>query len=195
MTTQDAGLCPDCLRLRAGFSDHVHCGADAEARGDGSGCQQQQAECYRLGYERLKAELATARAEERAKALEEAAMVASLFSVKPDRNIHPDVPWDAMGETAKMVTHTTAQQIAWEIRELASVPLEAGPIGPNALLEQQLAEVKGERDEALARIDAARSELAVLGLNARYVTEDVAVLTRALLPAKQAEGAQPQEEK
>lgn len=38
--------------------------------------------------------------------------LASEFTMKPDRSVHPDVPWDEMNETAKMVAHTTAQQIA-----------------------------------------------------------------------------------
>lgn len=54
------------------------------------------------------------RAEER----ERAAVTATMFTLKPDRSIHPDIPWDKMNETAKMIAHTTAQQIAYAIRSL-----------------------------------------------------------------------------
>lgn len=42
--------------------------------------------------------------------------IAAMFTVKPDRSIHPDIPWDAMSEAAKTIAHTTAQQIAIEIQ-------------------------------------------------------------------------------
>lgn len=45
------------------------------------------------------------------------ANIASAFTIKPDRSIHPDIPWDKMSEQAQMVAHTTAQQIAYAIRE------------------------------------------------------------------------------
>jgi len=48
--------------------------------------------------------------------------IASDFSMKPDRSIHPDIPWDEMSEVAKSVAHTTAQQIALAIRYLAEKP-------------------------------------------------------------------------
>lgn len=51
-------------------------------------------------------------------AIREAARIASHFSLKPDRSIHPDITWDQMSEQAKLITHTTAQQIAGEILEL-----------------------------------------------------------------------------
>lgn len=53
-----------------------------------------------------------ARAEQR----EQDAKIAALFSVKDDRSIHPDVPWDEMNEAAKTIAHTTAQQIAAALR-------------------------------------------------------------------------------
>lgn len=43
------------------------------------------------------------------------AKVASHFSVKEGKSIHPDIPWEQMNETAKMAAHTTAQQIAQAI--------------------------------------------------------------------------------
>lgn len=44
------------------------------------------------------------------------AIVASAFTVRPDRRVHPDIAWDQMNETAQTVAHSTAQQIAHEIR-------------------------------------------------------------------------------
>lgn len=51
-------------------------------------------------------------------ALEEAEKVVAMWSVKPDRSFHPDIPWEQMNETAKLVAHSAAQQIAAEIRAL-----------------------------------------------------------------------------
>jgi hypothetical protein len=46
---------------------------------------------------------------------ERCAKIASMFSMKPDRSIHPDIPWDQMDDAVKITAHTTAQQIAAEI--------------------------------------------------------------------------------
>lgn len=59
-------------------------------------------------------------AETRAAAIAECTRVASHFSVKPDRSLHPDIPWEQMNESVKMAAHSTAQQIAMEIRDLAT---------------------------------------------------------------------------
>lgn len=60
--------------------------------------------------------------------IKDAARIASLFSVKPGASIHPDIPWEKMNETAKMIAHTTAQQISWAILESApTVPVEDLP--------------------------------------------------------------------
>jgi hypothetical protein len=48
---------------------------------------------------------------------ERLAQIAAQFTVKKDRNIHPDIPWDQMNESAKSAAHTTAQQIAAAILE------------------------------------------------------------------------------
>ncbi|TIV83808.1 MAG: hypothetical protein E5V64_06490 [Mesorhizobium sp.] len=40
------------------------------------------------------------------------ARIASDFSMKPDRSVHPDIPWDQMPDAIKTTAHTTAQQIA-----------------------------------------------------------------------------------
>lgn len=50
-----------------------------------------------------------------------AANAAAYFSVKPEASIHPDIPWNRMNENAKIVAHTTAQQISWEISTLKRV--------------------------------------------------------------------------
>ena len=47
---------------------------------------------------------------------ERCAKIASAFTMKAGRNIHPDIAWDDMSESAKLVSHTTAQQIAAAIR-------------------------------------------------------------------------------
>ena len=49
------------------------------------------------------------------------AEIALNFTVKPDRSIHPDVKWEEMSESAKMVAHTTAQQIAYAIMHQARI--------------------------------------------------------------------------
>lgn len=55
---------------------------------------------------------------ERERAIREAATVASMFTVKPDRSIHSDIAWDEMSKNAQIVAHTTAQQISWAILKL-----------------------------------------------------------------------------
>jgi len=55
-------------------------------------------------------------AEAVAKEREECAFTASNFTMKPDASIYPDIPFDQMNDAARMVSHTTAQQIAWAIR-------------------------------------------------------------------------------
>lgn len=47
---------------------------------------------------------------------ERCARVASDFTLAAARRIHPDVAWGDMSESAKIVAHTTAQQIAEKIR-------------------------------------------------------------------------------
>ena len=44
------------------------------------------------------------------------AQQATLFSLNK-HDIHPDIKWDDMNETAKMVNHATCQQVAAKIRE------------------------------------------------------------------------------
>lgn len=48
---------------------------------------------------------------------EACAVLASHFTIKPSASIYPDMPFQNMNETAKTASHTTAQQIAWEIRD------------------------------------------------------------------------------
>ena len=54
-----------------------------------------------------------------AKRVEEAvkmcAEIASQFTVKEDRKIHPDIKWEDMNKTSQLASHTTAQQIALAI--------------------------------------------------------------------------------
>jgi hypothetical protein len=47
---------------------------------------------------------------------ERCARIASEFTLRSDRRIHPDVSWDDMSEDARYIAHTTAQQIAERIR-------------------------------------------------------------------------------
>lgn len=48
--------------------------------------------------------------------IKECALVAALFSIEKN-DIHPDIKWDDMSESAKTVNHTTCQQVAQKIRE------------------------------------------------------------------------------
>jgi hypothetical protein len=43
------------------------------------------------------------------------ARIASNFTLKQGRRIHPDIPWEEMNESAQAAAHTTAQQIATAI--------------------------------------------------------------------------------
>jgi hypothetical protein len=45
------------------------------------------------------------------------AVIASEFSMRGDRRVHPDIPWERMNESAQTAAHSTAQQIAMRIRE------------------------------------------------------------------------------
>lgn len=47
-----------------------------------------------------------------------AADLASMFSIE-NRAIHPDIEAKDMGEAAKIVYHTTCQQVAYHIRDTA----------------------------------------------------------------------------
>lgn len=79
---------------------------------------QAERELHWIDCDQVASEIEKAREEGRLQALKEARKIAYLFSVKNDRSIHPDIPWDQMSELAKMVAHTTAQQIAMEIDRL-----------------------------------------------------------------------------
>lgn len=46
-----------------------------------------------------------------------AANIASMFTMKPDARIHPEIPFAQMNEASRIAAHTTAQQIAGEILE------------------------------------------------------------------------------
>ena len=56
--------------------------------------------------------------------IRDAARIASHFTAGPNARIHPDISWEQMNETAKMIAHTTAQQISWAIEESVSSPIE-----------------------------------------------------------------------
>lgn len=53
-----------------------------------------------------------------ARGVAEAAKIATLFSIKPDRSLHPDVKREAMHENVQIAAHSTAQSIAMEINFL-----------------------------------------------------------------------------
>lgn len=59
--------------------------------------------------------VAPALAAAREDALREAAALASGFSIRPDRRLHPDGAWEDMSFNAQHIAHTTAQAIAGEI--------------------------------------------------------------------------------
>jgi hypothetical protein len=69
--------------------------------------------------------------------LEAAAAYASRFTTRPDASIHPDITWDQMNPEAQMVAHTTAQQIAWGIRDLKD--------GIDSVPSKDLREIKEKR--------------------------------------------------
>lgn len=60
--------------------------------------------------------------EVRQEALIQAQRTASRFSMRPDRNLHPDIAWDNMNEATQVAAHSSAQQIAMEINELIDAP-------------------------------------------------------------------------
>lgn len=60
-------------------------------------------------------------------ALNKSWQLASAFSMRPNASCHPDVPYAEMNETAKTVMHTTAQQIAWEIKDMVDAQLAKLP--------------------------------------------------------------------
>jgi hypothetical protein len=66
-----------------------------------------------LGAEKIYEALKSACLEER----KQAAHVASMFTMKPDARIHPDIPFSQMNDASRIAAHTTAQQIAAEILE------------------------------------------------------------------------------
>jgi hypothetical protein len=70
-----------------------------------------------LATELTKSELAMVLAARRG-ALRDASRLASDFSMRKGRSIHPDVPWSEMSEAAQSAAHTTAQAIAMEILDL-----------------------------------------------------------------------------
>lgn len=51
--------------------------------------------------------------------LEAAARQAALFSVRPNRSLHPDAPWEQMAPAAQHAAHVTAQCIGMEIEDLS----------------------------------------------------------------------------
>ena len=48
--------------------------------------------------------------------IQKCSLIASMFSINKN-DIHPDIKWVNMTESAKMVNHTTCQQVAEKIRE------------------------------------------------------------------------------
>ena len=51
-----------------------------------------------------------------------------ISRLAPMRRIHPDISWEQMNETAKMIAHTTAQQISWAIEESVSYEEEVAQL-------------------------------------------------------------------
>lgn len=63
-------------------------------------------------------------------ALKESWKIASRFSVRPNARCHPDISYSQMNETAKVVMHTTAQQISWEIKDMVDEALARYGVRP-----------------------------------------------------------------
>lgn len=74
----------------------------------------------RLCSQLLTRMLEEAREKGRAEEREACAKLASDFSMRPDRRLHPDVAWSEMNDLAHSVAHATAQTIAEEIRARAA---------------------------------------------------------------------------
>lgn len=53
--------------------------------------------------------------ETRNETIRHCARIASDFTTKPDRSIHPDIAWENMVPTAQLAAHLTAQEIAQAI--------------------------------------------------------------------------------
>ncbi len=51
------------------------------------------------------------------------ALLASQFATKADARIHPDIAFNAMNDSARIASHTTAQQIACAIRGRGDDPV------------------------------------------------------------------------
>jgi predicted transposase YbfD/YdcC len=68
--------------------------------------------------DQIASEIEKARQEGREAAIREAAAIASRFSVKKDRELIPDFPWEDMSEPVRIAAHTTAQQISAEIQHM-----------------------------------------------------------------------------
>lgn len=48
--------------------------------------------------------------------INECVQVAAMFSIDKT-DIHPDIKWDDMTDSAQMITHTTCQQVASKIKD------------------------------------------------------------------------------
>jgi len=60
-------------------------------------------------------------------ALKRAVRVACAFSMKKDRSLHPNVPWDSMDTAVKVAAHSASRQIAMEIQALIDTPVSETP--------------------------------------------------------------------
>ncbi len=61
--------------------------------------------------------------------LRRASQEASQFSVRVNKNLHPDIPWDKMSDSAKLIAHMVAQCISADIAALSHNP-EGDDHGP-----------------------------------------------------------------
>ena len=107
-------------RLREAFPIHRHCTMCPDLH-DGI-----RTLLATLDEEEKAPDTAIAREARLRQALARCPSIASRFTVRPDAQIHPDIPWAQMNESARTAAHTTAQQIAEELRVFVALALAGG---------------------------------------------------------------------
>lgn len=88
-------------------------------------CEQEWNESDRQWFERIRAlEAEITRLRD---ALTNCPGIASMWSMRPTRRLHPDLAWEEMNETAQTCAHSAAQQIAIELEVHVDAALKEKP--------------------------------------------------------------------
>jgi hypothetical protein len=108
---------------RAAFSAGYECGvADqaatiaelrAEIEDDNTAVRTVAKECRDMDADEIRNLKATV--EQLTEGLRLCPAIASMWSMKPSRSLHPDIPWEKMNESSQTAAHSAAQQIAIEL--------------------------------------------------------------------------------